>query len=119
MITPEEQNNITQLSALCSITPIYIGACKKVIIDANTIILKRQYKYDTLSAPNRKVVDKRIKDAIKNLTLTLDTTSIVLGRIEKSMRSELSDEYVDALIDALSDALNEVKLENVLKKVNK
>ena len=66
-MTKEEKNNVTRLSALCSITTIYIQGCKKTIEEANTKVLREQYKYDTLSLPNKKVVDKRIKEAIKNL----------------------------------------------------
>jgi len=78
--------------------------------------LKQQYKYDQLSIPNKKVIDKRIQDAMKNLNLTMDTTTIVLGRIEKSMRNTLTDEVTDALIDKLDAVLDSVDLEGVLKK---
>ena len=79
------------------------------------MVLKQQYKYDQLSIPNKKVVDKKIADAMKNLTLTMDTTTIVLGRIEKSMRNTLTDEVTDALIDKLDAVLDSIDLEGILK----
>lgn len=115
-MTKEEKNNVTRLSALCSITTIYIQGCKKTIEEANTKVLREQYKYDTLSIPNKKVVDKKIKEAIKNLHLTLNTTTQVLNRIENSMRNTLGDEVVDALIDEIDLALDKVELDKYLKK---
>jgi preprotein translocase subunit SecA len=115
-MTKEEKDNITRLSALCAITSLYIKGCKKTIQEANIEVLKQQYKYDTLSLPNKKVIDKKIADAMKNLNLTMDTTTIVLGRIEKSMRNTLTDEVTDALIDKLDAVLDSVDLEGVLKQ---
>lgn len=114
-MTKEEKNNVTRLSALCSITTIYIQGCKKTIEEANTKVLREQYKYDTLSLPNKKVVDKRIKEAIKNLHLTLNTTTQVLNRIDKSIRGTLSDEFVEDLIDKLDEVLENVDLDEILK----
>jgi len=113
-MTKEEKNNITRLSALCAITSLYIKGCKKTIQEANISVLKQQYKYDQLSIPNKKVVDKKIKDAMKNLTLTMDTTTIVLGRIEKAMRNTLTDEVTDALIDKLDAELDSIDLEEII-----
>lgn len=113
-MTKEEKDNITRLSALCAITNLYVKGCKKTIQEANLTVLKRQYKYDTLSGANKKVIDKRIQDAMKNLTLTMDTTTIVLGRIEKSMRNTLTDEVTDALIDKLDAVLDSVDLEKII-----
>ena len=115
-MTKEEKNNVTRLSALCSITTIYIQGCKKTIEEANTKVLREQYKYNTLSIPNKKVVDKKIKEAIKNLHLTLNTTTQVLNRIDKSIRGTLGDEVVDALIDEIDLALDKVELDKYLKK---
>lgn len=114
-MTKEEKDNITRLSALCAITSLYIKGCKKTIQEANVMVFKQQYKYDTLSIPNKKVVDKKIADAMKNLTLTIDTTTIVLGRIEKSMRNTLTDEVTDALIDKLDAVLDSIDLEEIIK----
>lgn len=114
-MTKEEKNNVTRLSALCSITTIYIQGCKKTIEEANIKILKEQYKYDTLSLTNKKVVDKKIKEAIKNLHLTLNTTTMVLNRIDKSIRGTLSDEFVEDLIDKLDEVLENVDLDEILK----
>ncbi len=114
-MSKEEKDNITRLSALCAITSLYIKGCKKTIHEANIQVLKQQYKYDQLSAPNKKVVDKKINDAMKNLTLTMDTTTIVLGRIEKSMRNTLTDEVTDALIDKLDAVLDSIDLEEIIK----
>ena len=114
-MTKEEKNNVTRLSALCSITTIYIQGCKKTIEEANTKVLRDQYKYDTLSIPNKKVVDKRIQEAIKNLHLTLNTTTQVLNRIDKSIRGALSDEFVEDLIDKLDEVLSNVDLDEILK----
>ena len=113
-MTKEEKNNVTRLSALCSITTIYIQGCKKTIEEANTKVLKEQYKYDTLSIPNKKVVDKKIKEAINNLHLTIKTTAIVLDRIDKSIRGTLSDEFVEDLIDKLDEVLGNVDLDEIL-----
>lgn len=115
-MTKEEKDNITRLSALCTITSLYIKGCKKTIQEANIQVLKQQYKYDTLSIANKKVVKKKIAEAMKNLTLTMDTTTIVLGRIEKSMRNTLTDEVTDALIDKLDAVIDIVDLEGILKK---
>ena len=115
-MSKEEKDNITRLSALCAITSIYIKGCKKTIQDANISVLNQHYKYDPLSIQKKKVIYKKIKDAMKNLTLTMDTTTIVLGRIEKSMRNTLTDEVTDALIDKLDAVLDSVDLEGVLKK---
>lgn len=114
-MTKEEKNNVTRLSALCSITTIYIQGCKKTIEEANTKVLMEQYKYDTLSLPNKKVVDKKIQEAIKNLHLTLNTTTQVLNRIDKSIRGTLSDEFVEDLIDNLDEVLSNVDLDEILK----
>ena len=114
-MTKEEKNNVTRLSALCSITTIYIQGCKKTIEEANTKVLREQYKYDTLSLPNKKVVDKKIQEAIKNLHLTLNTTTQVLNRIDKSIRGTLSDEFVEDLIDKLDEVLENVDLDEILK----
>ena len=118
-MTKEEKNNVTRLSALCSITTIYIQGCKKTIEEANTKVLKEQYKYDTLSIPNKKVVDKKIKEAIKNLHLTLNTTTQVLNRIDKSIRGTLSDDFVEDLIDKLDEVLGNVDLDEVLNNNKK
>lgn len=115
-MTKEEKDNVTRLSALCAITTLYIKGCKKTIQDANIIALKVKYKYDTLSLPNKKVIDKKIQEAVKNLNLTMDTTTIVLNRIEKSMRNTLGDAVTDALIDKLDAVLDEVNLEELIKK---
>ena len=114
-MTKEEKNNVTRLSALCSITTIYIQGCKKTIEEANTKVLKQEYKYDSLSLPNKKVVDKKIQEAIKNLHLTLNTTTQVLNRIDKSIRGTLSDEFVEDLIDKLDEVLENVDLDEILK----
>ena len=114
-MTKEEKNNVTRLSALCSITTIYIQGCKKTIEEANTKVLREQYKYDTLSLPNKKVVDKKIQEAIKNLHLTLNTTTMILNRIDKSIRGTLSDEFVEDLIDNLDEVLENVDLDEILK----
>lgn len=114
-MTKEEKNNVTRLSALCSITTIYIQGCKKTIEEANTIAIKRQYNYDNTHVSNKKVIDKKIQEAIKNLNLTIDTTVKVLDKIDKSMRETLSDEVVDALIDKLDAVLMEVDLEEILR----
>ena len=113
-MTKEEKNNVTRLSALCSITTIYIQGCKKTIEEANTKVLREQYKYDTLSLTNKKVVDKRIQEAIKNLHLTLNTTTMVLNRIDKSIRGTLSDEFVEDLIDKLDKVLENVDLDEII-----
>lgn len=113
-MTKEEKNNVTRLSALCSITTIYIQGCKKTIEEANTKVLKEQYKYDTLSLTNKKVVDKKIQEAIKNLHLTLNTTTQVLNRIDKSIRGTLSDEFVEDLIDKLDEVLENVDLDEII-----
>ena len=113
-MTKEEKNNVTRLSALCSITTIYIQGCKKTIEEANTKVLREQYKYDTLSIPNKKVVDKKIQEAIKNLHLTLNTTTMVLNRIDKSIRETLSDEFVEDLIDKLDEVLENVDLDEII-----
>ena len=113
-MTKEEKNNVTRLSALCSITTIYIQGCKKTIEEANTKVLKQEYKYDSLSLPNKKVVDKKIKEAIKNLHLTLNTTTMVLNRIDKSIRGALSDEFVEDLIDKLDAVLENVDLDEII-----
>ncbi|MEY5050027.1 MAG: hypothetical protein RLZZ175_3395 [Bacteroidota bacterium] len=114
-MTKEEKNNVTRLSALCSITTIYIQGCKKTIEEANTKVLREQYKYDTLSIPNKKVVDKKIQEAIKNLHLTLNTTTMILNRIDKSIRGTLSDEFVEDLIDNLDEVLENIDLDEILK----
>lgn len=113
-MTKEEKNNVTRLSALCSITTIYIQGCKKTIEEANTKVLREQYKYDTLSLTNKKVVDKKIQEAIKNLHLTLNTTTQVLNRIDKSIRGTLSDEFVEDLIDKLDEVLSNVDLDEII-----
>ena len=118
-MTKEEKNNVTRLSALCSITTIYIQGCKKTIEEANTKVLKQEYKYDSLSLPNKKVVDKKIQEAIKNLHLTLNTTTMVLNRIDKSIRGTLSDEFVEDLIDKLDEVLGNVDLDEILKNKRK
>ena len=110
-MTKEEKNNVTRLSALCSITTIYIQGCKKTIEEANTIAIKRQCNYDNTHVSNKKVIDKKIKEAIKNLHLTLNTTTHVLNRIDKSMRETLSDEFVENLIDKLDEVLENVDLD--------
>ena len=114
-MTKEEKNNVTRLSALCSITTIYIQGCKKTIEEANTKVLREQYKYDTLSLTNKKVVNKKIQEAIKNLHLTLNTTTQVLNRIDKSIRGTLSDDFVEDLIDKLDEVLENVDLDEILK----
>ena len=86
----------------------------KTIKDANIKALKEQYRYDTLSLPNKKVVDKKIKEAIKNLHLTIKTTAIVLDRIDKSMRNTLGDLVTDELIDKLDAVLSDLELEKLL-----
>lgn len=114
-MTKQEKNNITRLSAICALNVIYIQGCKKTIEEANTIAIKRQYNYDNTNVSNKKVIDKRIKESVKNLRLTIDTTVKVLENIDKSMRQTLSDEFVDALIDKLDAVLMEVDLEEILK----
>lgn len=117
-MTKEEKDNVTRLSALCTITSLYIKGCKKTIQDANIKVLKEQYKYDTLTLPNKKVVDKKIQEAVKNLNLTMDTTTVVLGRIEKSMRNTLGDAVTDALVDKLDAVLDDINLEELIKNKN-
>lgn len=114
-MTKEEKNNVTRLSALCSITTIYIQGCKKTIEEANIMALKREYNYENTNVSNKKVIDKKIQESVKNLRLTIDTTVKVLDNIDKSMRQTLSDEVVDALIDKLDAVLMDVDLEEILK----
>ena len=114
-MTKEEKNNVTRLSAICALNVIYIQGCKKTIEEANIMAIKRQYKYDITNVSNKKVIDKKIQESVKNLRLTIDTTVKVLENIDKSMRQTLSDEFVDALIDKLDAVLMEVDLEEILK----
>lgn len=114
-MTKEEKNNVTRLSAICALNVIYIQGCKKTIEEANTIAIKRQYNYENTNVSNKKVIDKKIQEAVKNLNLTIDTTVKVLDKIDKSMRETLSDEVVDALIDKLDAVLMDVDLEEILK----
>ena len=87
-MTKEEKNNVTRLSALCSITTIYIQGCKKTIEEANTKVLKEQYKYDTLSLPNKKVVDKKIQEAIEKTGLRLESNKEI-GQLSKGYRQRV------------------------------
>jgi len=111
-----EQDNITQLSAICATQTSMLSGCKATIIAMNTHTLKQSYKYDTLSKPNKKVVDKKIAEAVKNLNQTIDLVIKVNARIETSMRNTLGDEVVDALIDEIDLALDKVELDKYLKK---
>ncbi len=115
-MTKEEKDNITRLSAICALNVIYIQGCKKTIEEANTIAIKREYNYDITNVSNKKVIDKKIQEAVKNLNLTINTTVKVLDKIDKSMRETLSDEVVDALIDKLDAVLDSVDLDGILKK---
>ena len=111
-----EQDNITQLSAISAVqNNMYMG-CRETIIAMNTHTLKQSYKYDTLSEPNKKVVDKKIAEAVKNLNMTIDLVIKVNARIENSMRNTLGDEVVDALIDEIDLALDKVELDKYLNK---
>ena len=114
-LTKEQRDNITKLSALCSIQTLMFSGCKADIIAMNTHTLKQSYKYDTLSKPNKKVVDKKIAEAVKNLNMTIDLVIKVNARIETSMRNTLGDEVVDALIDEIDLALDKVELDKYLK----
>lgn len=114
-MTPEERNNITKLSALCSITKLYIQGCFKTIQDANIQVLKQKYSYDSLSSVNKRFVDKKIMKDIANLNLTVQATTTVLNRIELSMRNTLSDEVTDALIDKIDAVLDDINLDEILK----
>jgi len=114
-LSKEQRDNITKLSALCSIQTLMFGGCKADIIAMNTHQLKQNFKYDTLSKPNKKVVDKKIAEAVKNLNQTIDLVIKVNARIETSMRNTLGDEVVDALIDEIDLALDKVELDKYLK----
>lgn len=115
-LSKEARDNITQLSAICSTQTQMWGGCKADIIAMNTHQLKEMYKYDTLSKPNKKVVDKKIAEAVKTLNQTIDLVIKINNRIETSMRNTLGDEVVDALIDEIDLALDKVELDKYLKK---
>ena len=115
-LTKEQRDNITKLSALCSIQTLMFSGCKADIIAMNTHQLKQGFKYDTLSKPNKKVVDKKIAEAVKNLKMTIDLVIKVNARIETSMRNTLGDEVVDDLIDEIDFALDKVELDKYLKE---
>ena len=115
-LTKTEQDNITQLSAICATQTSMLSGCKATIIAMNTHQLKQMYKYDTLSKPNKKVVDKKINEAVKNLNMTFDLVIKINTRIENSMRDTLGDEVVDALIDEIASAMDKVELNKYLKK---
>ena len=113
-MTKEEKDNITRLSAICALNVIYMRGCKNTLEKYNTIAIKQEYKYDSTNVSNKKVIDKKIDKAIKNLNLTIDTTCKVLDKIDKSMRETLSDDVVDALIDKLDAVLDSIDLEGVI-----
>jgi len=115
-LTKTEQDNITQLSAICATQTSMLSGCKSIIIAMNTHQLKQMYRYDTASPANKKVVDKKINEAVKNLKLTFDLVIKINTRIENSMRDTLGDEVVDALIDEISLAMDKVELDKYLKK---
>lgn len=46
-LSKEQRDNITKLSALCSIQTLMFSGCKADIIAMNTHTLKQGYKYDT------------------------------------------------------------------------
>lgn len=112
----ETRNGITKLSAITTVNIIYLKGYFKEIEEANMALLKHQYKYDTLSPANKKFIDKKIADSMKNLKITVQTVIKVLERIEKSMRNELSDDIVEDLIDLIDSALDKIDLEELMRK---
>ena len=115
-LTKIEQDNITQLSAICATQTSMLSGCKATIIAMNTHQLKQMYKYDTTSPANKKVQKKTIEKAIKNLNLIINVVSDFNTRIENSMRDTLGDDVVDALIDEISLAMDKVELDKYLKR---
>jgi ABC-type uncharacterized transport system auxiliary subunit len=115
-LTKIEQDNITQLSAICATQTSMLSGCKATIIAMNEYQLKQAYKHDTASPANKKVQKKTIEKAIKNLNLIINVVSDFNTRIENSMRETLGDEVVDALIDEIASAMDKVELNKFLKK---
>lgn len=112
-----EKDNIAILAAMSAVTNIYYMGCVSTIKKINLHSEKIKYKFDTLSASNKKYVEKeKINKTLKALDKVNENTNKVLKNIENSMRDALGDEIVDELIDKIADSVKDIKLKDLIKK---
>lgn len=117
VLEENEKDNIAVLAAMSAVTNIYLIGCIDTINKINVHSEKNKYKFDTLSAANKKYVEKeKINKTLIALRRANQNTYKVLKSIENSMRDSLGDDVVDDLIDKISDSVKDIKLNDLIKK---
>jgi hypothetical protein len=94
-----EIDNVAKLAAISSLNSLFFKFCKEFIVKNYLNSLKDEFKYDSQSIANKKVLDKRFEKKIKDLKFSMNATVMTLDKIDKSSRNALGNEVIDDLID--------------------